>query len=133
MTKDEAIKVLKRLLPVNHIDDVRTAIDMAIEALQREEAVEEKVLNRMLEKGFIELPSAGRLTGEWIPVSERLPEQSNDYICTIPLDGKETFVKVLTFHKGSFYEDDDEWGATFYHDVIAWMPLPKPYREDGEE
>lgn len=69
---------------------------------------------------------------EWIPCSERLPEQSDDYICTIPLDEEETFVKVLTFHKGRFYEDDDEWGATFYDDVIAWMPLPKPYREESE-
>lgn len=33
MTNKEAIKVLKRLLPVNHIDDVRTAIDLAIESL----------------------------------------------------------------------------------------------------
>ena len=112
MTKSEAIKVLEKykryaegILTDEVLDSI--AFDMAIESLQTEQ--------------------------KWIPVSERLPEQSNDYICTIPLDGKETFVKVLTFHKGSFYEDDDEWGATFYHDVIAWMPLPKPYREDGEE
>lgn len=72
-----------------------------------------------------DVPSA---EAEWIPCSERLPEQSNDYICTIPLDEKETFVKVMTFHKGGFYDDDDEWGETFYDDVIAWMPLPKPYK-----
>ena len=36
MTKEEAIKVLKRLLPVNHIDDVHKAIDLAIESLSAE-------------------------------------------------------------------------------------------------
>lgn len=45
MTKDEAIKVLKRLLPVNHIDDVRTAIDMAIESLSAD-VVPKGVLNQ---------------------------------------------------------------------------------------
>lgn len=69
---------------------------------------------------------------EWIPVSERLPSESDDYLCTIPLDAEETYTEVLTFHKGRFYEDDDEWGATYHDDVLAWMPLPKPYREDGE-
>lgn len=69
----------------------------------------------------------------WGPCSERLPSESGDYLCTIPLDADETYTEVLTFHKGRFYEDDDEWGATYHDDVLAWMPLPKPYREDGEE
>ena len=71
------------------------------------------------------LPSAD---AEWIPCSERLPSESGDYLCTIPLDADETYTEVLTFHKGRFYEDDAEWGATFYDDVLAWMPLPKPYK-----
>lgn len=75
------------------------------------------------------LPSAD---AEWILCSERLPSESDDYICTIPLDANETYTEVLTFHKGRFYEDDDEWGATYHDDVLAWMPLPKPYREESE-
>lgn len=77
--------------------------------------------------------SADRPHGEWIPRSERLPSESGDYLCTIPLDADETYMEVLTFHKGRFYEDDAEWGATFHDDVLAWMPLPKPYKGgDGE-
>ena len=115
MTREEAIEMLKALNMMlrnpdgEPISDVCEAIDMAIEALQ------------------------DRPKGDWIPCSERLPEQSDDYICTIPLDEEETFVKVLTFHKGRFYEDDDEWGATFYDDVIAWMPLPTPYKGGDDE
>ena len=70
---------------------------------------------------------------EWIPCSERLPSESGDYLCTIPLDADETYTEVLTFHKGRFYEDDDEWGATFHDDVLAWMPLPEPYKGGDEE
>lgn len=76
-----------------------------------------------------ELPSA---EADWIPVSERLPSEGGDYLCTIPLDAEENYTEVLMFHKGRFYEDDAEWGATYHDDVLAWMPLPKPYREDGE-
>ena len=88
---------------------VREAIDMAIEAL-----------------------SADAVQG-WIPCSERLPSKSGDYLCTIPLDADETYTEVLTFHKGRFYEDDDEWGATYHDDVLAWMPLPKPYKGGEDE
>ena len=33
-----------------------------------------------------------------------------------------------------WYRSDSEWGDVVYDDtdIIAWMPLPKPYREDGE-
>ena len=68
----------------------------------------------------------------WIPCSERLPNESGDYLCTIPLDANETYTEVLTFYKGRFYEVDDEWGAIYHDDVIAWMPLPKPYKQKTE-
>jgi hypothetical protein len=77
------------------------------------------------------LPSAEAVG--WIPCSERLPSESGDYLCTIPLDADETYTEVLTFHKGRFYEDDDEWGATYHDDVLAWMPLPTPYKGGDTE
>ena len=59
----------------------------------------------------------------WIPVSERLPEDGT-YIAT--LDGeligqKEPFTGMCGIEKGKW----DEEGC-----VIAWMPLPEPYKED---
>ena len=69
----------------------------------------------------------------WIPCSERLPSESGDYLCTIPLDADETYTEVLMFHKGRFYEDDAEWGATYHDDVLAWMPLPTPYKGGDTE
>ena len=101
-----------------------------------------EIICRKLEKlGVLEVteepsyyirPSADAEQG-WISCSERLPSESGDYLCTIPLDADETYTEVLTFHKGRFYEDDAEWGATFHDDVLAWMPLPKPYKGGDTE
>ena len=79
------------------------------------------------------LSSLSSAEAEWIPCSERLPGDSGEYLVTIPLDEDETYVNVFMFHKGKFYEDDAEWGATYYDDVLAWQPLPKPYEGGDSE
>ena len=108
MTREEAIEILNNVsfFAPSEIN-VDKAIDMAIEALSAD--------------------------AEWIPCSEKLPSDSGDYLCTIPLDADETYTEVLMFHKGRFYEDDAEWGATYHDDVLAWMPLPKPYKGGDDE
>ena len=59
----------------------------------------------------------------WIPVSERLPEDGT-YITTI--DGElvgqeEPFTGMCGIENGKWDDGDC---------VIAWMPLPEPYKED---
>ena len=61
---------------------------------------------------------------EWIPCSERLPEAGQ--------------VVIVSDNRGDVYEYtmnplsvnkyiDDKW--TFMgHEILAWMPLPKPYK-----
>ena len=75
----------------------------------------------------------------WIPCSERLPSEDGEYITTLPLMREDRFVSILRYGKPlmpnrevkgkCFYDSDDEWGDIPYDDVIAWMPLPQPYRE----
>lgn len=103
--------------------------------INREDAIEawDKLSKRgrtEFDQVLMTLPSA---EVEWIPCNERLPSESGDYLCTIPLDTCETYTKVLTFYKGKFYEDDiDEWGAMYHDDVLARMPLPKSYKMKSE-
>ena len=67
----------------------------------------------------------GEKENGWIPVSVKLPEDGT-YITT--LDGelvgqKEPFTGMCGIEKGKWDDEDC---------VIAWMPLPEPYKE-GEE
>lgn len=75
------------------------------------------------------LPSAD---AEWIPCSERLPE---DTAMPVLISGRHKTVGIyavdIARYNGGMWQYD---GFTFPDcEVLAWMPLPKPYREDGEE
>ena len=65
--------------------------------------------------------------GKWIPVSERLPEESlNSVIGWDTYRNRCCFVQYLG---GRFVLGDDIYSVN----VTAWMPLPEPYRESEEE
>lgn len=105
MKREEAIKMLKQL--VNMLSDdfgdselCEDALQMAITALQNQTV--------------------------WIPVSERLPEESlNSVIGWDTYRNRCCFVQYLG---GRFVLGDDIDSVN----VIAWMPLPEPYRESEE-
>ena len=63
----------------------------------------------------------------WIPVSERLPEHNQ--ICIVT-DDTRTGTYEYGFHKETY---DEENGWTYLgHKIIAWMPLPEPWKGDTE-
>ena len=74
-------------------------------------------------------PSADRPTG-WIPVSERLPETIGEYLITVlSKPSRNAIVSAGYWNErlkefGTFRSDStwEKW------DVVAWMPLPEPYK-----
>ena len=94
---------------------------------------------RLIENEVInKLPSVQpeRKTGRWIPVSERLPDKRGDYLVTLCGNG-EPWVEIALWNE-TF---GGRWQMVLYNDVdysdisnvIAWMPLPKPYQEGEQE
>ena len=71
-------------------------------------------------RSFNAIPSADRPQGEWIPCEERLPEADGLYLATFTLIGIPKFSNVESFKNG-------KWE---YHNgyIIAWQPLPKPWK-----
>lgn len=62
----------------------------------------------------------------WIPCSERLPEENGRYITTNMYEGEKEEVFDLWYEDGNWFIDAGE--DETIRIVIAWMPLPSPYK-----
>ena len=68
-------------------------------------------------------------TGEWIPVTERLPEYRKE-VLTCSNGG---FIEIQSLEEsyGGYWENQKgDWSD--FDEVIAWMPLPQPYKVESE-
>ena len=65
---------------------------------------------------------------QWIPCSERLPKYGQVVLwCN---EYGSVFTSAITGHIGySWHIGKRHWGA----DVVAWMPLPEPYKGDATD
>lgn len=58
----------------------------------------------------------------WIPCSESLPEKDGCYLVTTTGTNND-IIDIAYYTEGIWHKASR---------IKAWMPLPKPYREDGE-
>ena len=116
------MNVLEKIL--EEIRDNAKLGNMHLEAI-RIEKVEEIIRSHMDE---VPDNNAG-----WIPVSEKLPEESDYYMACICNDEvcDYDFRKTWFAHADDYDMDKSEWRELYdFERVIAWKPLSKPYKEE---
>lgn len=144
MTREEAIERLKQN---------KAAAEFYAGMVQNTNAIENELKDIEAMNMAIEALSEPK-TG-WIPVSERLPEHSytKRFWLTVKLDDDKGTVATLIGTWGAWsggknnksYDAFDCWKDVMINggiyrmsqpipkeQVLAWMPLPEPYKEDGE-
>ena len=87
------------------------------------------VVNSAFADAVKALPSADRPQG-WIPCSDRLPKDEGIFLVTM-----ETYVFNEYSHPvgTSFYSPSFGWVNASPNKVLAWMPLPKPWKGVDDE
>ena len=68
-------------------------------------------------------------TNHWIPVTETLPEPAQEVLVTYTSNGRNRFVEIGSIWEGEWALANDEYmipGST--RTVLAWKPMPEPYR-----
>ena len=68
---------------------------------------------------------------QWIPCSERLPDEPE-----YGVDGYIVQSKDIAEPYSAYWGEDETWtdsDCNVIDDVIAWMPLPEPYKEGGTD
>ena len=77
-----------------------------------------------------DIPSADRPKGEWIPCSERLPTWEHSYCLITYVTDYSTDVLIDCWDdEGKGWCDHQGCGG----EVVAWMPLPEPWKGADDE
>lgn len=95
------------------------------------------ILNKALHKGAITQGERDKIVRklnewQWIPCSERLPEEKGEYLVTYHpcyWDNVEDEIKVGI----DTFRGRTTWAKKKFQRVIAWMPLPEPYKEEAND
>ena len=98
-------------------------------------SVFEKITNAEGKNVFEIIKTQPQVSG-WTPVAERLPEKGCGVLVTV--NGKHDNIIFVNALEIAEYRNTEGWIIEGYLDwldpnVIAWQPLPEPYKESEQE
>ena len=93
-------------------------------------AIEDETIDYAHKYAINMIRKAPTASEDWIPCSDRLPKENGEYIVSL----EDSVYPWARFFNGKWFMLPNNAIAREFgeYEVIAWMPLPKPYREDGE-
>ena len=120
--QEELFQDLNVIEVLSHVDfdsTIQNSLDNFLKAITNE-AIE------------IVKQEAEQYNNGWIPCSEKLPELRKDVLVTVKYTG---FMGMHGYwiKTGHMEAENDWWGDCAGGEVIAWQPLPEPYRSKGEQ
>lgn len=145
MTNKEAISNLNQLIYGIVSPDIQRSLDLAIKALEEKptvEITEKQAILLLINNGWLvnhdkELREKWeRLQGKWIPVSERFPDKEEYIQCNglfIVSDGNRVYAEHFDIYDKKCFGEPTIYGFKADRLVIAWRPLPEPYKKGGAE
>ena len=72
---------------------------------------------------------AEEYNGGWIPCSERLPEEYGEYIVWWTDITKSKYYEIVEYEPRNGWIGDIPQAVEGKYSVIAWQPLPEPFKE----
>ena len=103
----------------------QAAIDMLATMQGRCTSKAALIQNSKIWQQIKDLPSA---EPQWIPCSEQYPEENQ--ICIVT---DETMRNTYEYRFCKETYDENQGWTYLKHRIIAWMPLPKPYKEERKD
>jgi hypothetical protein len=94
----------------------------ALKLIDNTPAVEPYISPEVLNQFAKYVAEHERPKGEWIPVSERLPEKEDFYLVFLENE------QMVVAHSSGIIANHD-----FEPKMLAWQPLPEPYKKGGAE
>lgn len=133
------LKDYKRLLEQEPCEDAvsrQEAINAAIDGAdkwdggfnrEREKCIREEIEKLPPVTPQQKMGSSSEKPNKWIPCSERLPEKNDVYLVAVNSWG------CPTRDVDGFMAHTDRKWEVYGNKVIAWMPLPEPYKAEGSD
>lgn len=97
-------------LKIDHIEEDETSDDVYVYRYVSETQIDNAPT--------IEIP-------QWIPCEKELPKVGEEVLCQC----RANIIEVLCLNERGFWENPSSLRHYFNSFVIAWMPLPEPYKE----